>query len=347
MQQNLPIFHRVLLFGLFFTLLYLSFDVLKYFIIPVVWAIIIAYMTWPIYQWIYRHCQQKKALSASLMLLLITLVIGIPLVLGIVLLQHEGRQLFLELQTKLLSGRIPSPDFLTHLPVVGEEISRIITQINQNPRLVTQNISLWLQSHLNYGRLVLTEISSQFVKLFLALFSLFFFYKDGENLLKQCRYALEKLIGDRTDHYIETVSDTTRAVVYGFGLTALAQALLAGVSYFVADVPNPVVLTLITFILALVPFGTPVAYSGVALWLISQGQILPAVGVFAWGVCVVSTSDNFIRPLVISSSTQIPFLFIMFGVLGGIASFGLIGLFIGPIVLAILLATWREWLETK
>jgi len=153
------------------------------------------------------------------------------------------------------------------------------------------------------------------------------------------------VIGPRIHHYLATISDTTRAVVYGIGLTAIAQALLAGVSYFVADVPNPMLLTIITFMLALIPFGPPISYTAVSLWLFSQGQTIEAIGVMAWGVRVVSTADNVIRPLVISGATQIPFLLIMFGVLGGIASFGLVGLFIGPVILAVLLAIWREWLH--
>ena len=156
---------------------------------------------------------------------------------------------------------------------------------------------------------------------------------------------MEKVIGPRIHHYMDTISETTRAVVYGVGLTAIAQAILAGLSYVVAGVPNPMVLTIATFLLALIPFGTPVAYGSVALWLFSQGQTVEAIGVFAWGVCIVSTSDNVIRPLVISGATQIPFLLIMFGVLGGVASFGLVGLFIGPVILAVILAIWREWLH--
>ncbi|MFZ0330962.1 MAG: AI-2E family transporter, partial [Acinetobacter bohemicus] len=175
--------------------------------------------------------------------------------------------------------------------------------------------------------------------------SLFFFYRDGQTILNQVSKALEMIIGPRVHHYLDTISETTRAVVYGVGLTAVAQAGLAGLSYFVAGVPNPMVLTIVTFILALIPFGTPLAYGAVSLWLFSQGQTIEAIGVMTWGVCIVSTSDNVIRPLVISGATQIPFLLIMFGVLGGIASFGLVGLFIGPVILAVLLAIWREWLH--
>lgn len=349
MQKSAPILlHRILLFGLFFILLYLSFSVLKYFIVPVVWAVIIAYMTWPIYRWVLKRCgEQRPTLSATIMLLLIILVIGIPLIFAIFLLQHEGWQLVLQLQRQVFSGHFTLPNFMTDLPVIGKDIQRILNELNHNPHAFTQSIMLWLQNHLNYGRFVLGEISRNFVKLFFALFSLFFFYRDGINLLNQVKHALEKVIGPRIHHYLDTISETTRAVVYGIGLTAIAQSILAGLSYFVAGVPNPMLLTIVTFVLALIPFGTPVSYTAVSLWLLSQGQIVEAIGVFVWGVAIVSTSDNVIRPLVISGATQVPFLLIMFGVLGGIASFGLIGLFIGPVVLAILLAIWREWIHEQ
>ncbi len=235
--------------------------------------------------------------------------------------------------------------FIRNLPIIGKEVTRTLKEINHDPNSIVQSISLWIQGHLNYGKVVINEVSKNLIKLGFALLSLFFFYRDGHTILHQVSKALEMVIGPRIHHYLDTISETTRAVVYGVGLTAIAQALLAGVSYFVAGVPNPMVLTIVTFLFALIPFGPPLAYGSVSLWLFSQGHTMEAIGVMAWGVCVVSTADNVIRPLVISGATQIPFLLIMFGVLGGIASFGLIGLFIGPVILAVLLAIWREWLH--
>lgn len=344
-QQYAPTLQKVLLFGLFFVLLFLSFNVLKYFIVPVLWAAIIAYMTWPWYQWIYRKCGSHATLSATLMISLIILLIGIPLTFGIFMLQHEGRSLYYELQKQVFSGHLNVPDFIRQLPFIGKEITRTLHDINTDPNSIVQTVSIWIQSHLNYGRFVLNEIGKNIIKLCFAVMSLFFFYRDGQTILNQVSKALEMVIGPRIHHYLDTISETTRAVVYGVGLTAVAQAVLAGLSYLVAGVPNPMVLTIVTFLLALIPFGTPLAYGSVALWLFSQGQTMEAIGVMAWGVCIVSTSDNVIRPLVISGATQIPFLLIMFGVLGGIASFGLVGLFIGPVILAVLLAIWREWLH--
>ena len=344
-QQYAPTLQKVLLFGLFFVLLFLSFNVLKYFIVPVLWAAIIAYMTWPWYQWIYRKCGSHATLSATLMISLIILLIGIPLTFGIFMLQHEGRSLYYELQKQVFSGHLNVPDFIRQLPFIGKEITRTLHDINTDPNSIVQTVSIWIQSHLNYGRFVLNEIGKNIIKLCFAVMSLFFFYRDGQTILNQVSKALEMVIGPRIHHYLDTISETTRAVVYGVGLTAVAQAVLAGLSYLVAGVPNPMVLTIVTFLLALIPFGTPLAYGSIALWLFSQGQTVEAIGVMAWGVCIVSTSDNVIRPLVISGATQIPFLLIMFGVLGGIASFGLVGLFIGPVILAVLLAIWREWLH--
>lgn len=346
MQDSYPTLQRALFFGLFFILVYLGYDVLKYFIVPVLWACIIAYVTWPIYKRVQRLCgENRRNLSATFMTGLLILVVGLPITFAIFILQHEGRNLFFNLQQQLASGQLSVPDLIHQLPIVGKEVHRIVVDINNNPSIFFSNVSIWIQGHLNYGRFVLSEITRNLVKLGFALLSLFFFYRDGHTIVEQVSKAMEKVIGPRVQHYIDTISETTRAVVYGVGLTAVAQAALAGVSYYVADVPNPMVLTLVTFLMALIPFGPPLAYGSVSLWLFSQGQTVEAIGIFAWGVCVVSTADNVIRPLVISGATQIPFLLIMFGVLGGLASFGLVGLFIGPVILAILLAIWREWLN--
>lgn len=344
-QHYAPTLQKVLLFGLFFVLMYLSFHVLKYFIVPVVWAAIIAYVTWPLYQSVLRMCGQRPTLSATVMILSVVLVLGLPIIFAIFMLQHEGRNLYYELQKQVFSGHLNVPDFVRQLPFIGKEISRTLREINQNPNSIVQSVSVWVQGHLNYGKAVLNEVSRNMIKLCFAMMSLFFFYRDGHTILNQVSKALEMVIGPRIHHYLETISETTRAVVYGVGLTAIAQSFLAGISYFVAGVPNPMVLTIITFLLALVPFGPPVAYTSVSLWLFSQGQTVEAIGVMVWGVCIVSTADNVIRPLVISGATQIPFLLIMFGVLGGLASFGMVGLFIGPVILAVLLAIWREWLH--
>ncbi len=264
-QQYAPTLQKILLFGLFFVLIFLGFHILKYFIVPVVWAAIIAYMSWPLYQSVLRLCGHRPTLSAALMMLLVTLVVGIPLTFAIFILQHEGRNLYYELQKQVFSGHLDVPDLIRNLPIIGKEVTRTLKEINHDPNSIVQSISLWIQGHLNYGKVVINEVSKNLIKLGFALLSLFFFYRDGHTILHQVSKALEMVIGPRIHHYLDTISETTRAVVYGVGLTAIAQALLAGVSYFVADVPNPMVLTIVTFLFALIPFGPPLAYGSVSL----------------------------------------------------------------------------------
>ena len=134
-------------------------------------------------------------------------------------------------------------------------------------------------------------------------------------------------------------------MVIGIVLTALAQGMLAGLGYAVAGMDSPVFLAAITTLIAMVPFGTPFAWGSVAVWLFAQGDIVAALGLAAWGTFVISWVDNIIRPMVISGKTHIPFLLVMFGVLGGLNAFGMVGLFLGPVILAVLVAVWREWLE--
>jgi predicted PurR-regulated permease PerM len=202
-QQYAPTLQRALLFGLLIILLFLGFNILKYFIVPVVWAAIIAYMTWPIYLWVQRLCGvHRPNLNASLMILLIILVIGVPLTFGIFMLQHEGRNLFFELQKQIFSGHLDVPDFIRELPIIGKEVSRILNDINNDPNSITQNVAAWIQGHMGYGRFVLSEISRNLVKLGFALLSLYFFYRDGPIILSQVSKAMEMVIGPRVHHYL-------------------------------------------------------------------------------------------------------------------------------------------------
>ncbi len=127
--------------------------------------------------------------------------------------------------------------------------------------------------------------------------------------------------------------------------TALLQGAVAGLGYWWAGLHAPVLLGAITALVAMIPFGTPFVWGSIGTWLLIRGEVTAGIGLLLWGTLVVSWVDNLIRPLVISSATRIPFLLVMFGVLGGLAAFGLIGLFLGPVILAVLVAVWREWLE--
>lgn len=100
----------------------------------------------------------------------------------------------------------------------------------------------------------------------------------------------------------------------------------------------------VTALVALIPFGTPLVWGAAAMWLLFSGQTTAGIGLLLWGVLVVSWVDNIVRPIMLSRGSDIPFILALFGVLGGLAAFGLVGLFLGPVILAVALAVWREWL---
>lgn len=339
------VIQRLLAITLLVMLFILCFQVVQFFIVPALWAAILAYVTFPIYNFFHQKVELSPDFSAGIMTVSISLIIGVPLVIGVFILQQEALSLYSNLIYRVKVGYLDVPDSIKDLPVIGQQIKDVLWRINKNPESTLEAFRAWIQSHLYYGKVALDVVLSSLAKLGMALMTLFFFYRDGTSLVRQIRQALRNIIGNRIDGYIDSVGTTTRAVVYGIGLTALAQALLAGIGYYFAGAPSPILLTIVTFIIALIPFGTPFAWGAVAIWLLSQGQTPEGIGLALWGVLVISWVDNLIRPIVISGATKIPFIIIFIGVLGGLTAFGFVGLFIGPVVLAIGLAVWREWIS--
>lgn len=326
-------------------LIYLTYSILSPFLIPVAWAAILAFVTWPMRTRLLRLVGGRINLTAAIMTMFLAATLIGPLAWLLVILQSELRTLYSLAAEFLARDTLPIPAFLQlHFPAIANELTRLWNVAHDDPVAMRSN----LQSVLNLGfaqfGLVAGEIGRNLAKFMFTLFALFFFFRDGPAVLRQLRQALAHMTQRQGERYLLAAGNMTRAVVFGIVLTALGQGALAGIGYAVAGAPNPVFLTLITFVIALVPFGTPFAWGAVALWLFANGQTLEAAGLAMWGMFVVSWVDNIIRPLVISNATHISFLLVMFGVLGGLASFGMIGLFIGPVILAVVIAIWQEWL---
>lgn len=339
------IIQRLLAITLLVVLIILCFYIVRFFIAPALWGAILAYTTFPIYTFFYKKVKFSPNFSALIMTVAISLMIGLPIIIGAFFLQHEALNLYGTLVHRIQSGFVDLPESIKSLPIIGQPIKDALWQINKDPEGSMEAFRAWINSHLYYGKIAIDALLKGVAKLSMAMMTLFFFYRDGEVLVRQIKKALRNIIGNRIDGYIHSVGATTQAVVYGIGLTALAQALLAGIGYVFTNAPSPLLLTLITFVLALIPFGTPVAWGSVAIWLLANGHTAEGVGLGLWGLLVISWVDNLIRPIVISGATKIPFIIIFIGVLGGLTAFGFIGLFIGPVVLAIALAVWREWIS--
>lgn len=318
--------------------------VLHLFLIPVVWACILAYATWPLHvrlkRWI-RHDRWR----ALVMTLILLLAFVLPLLSLLLLVRDEAAHLHAALNTWLGSGPHQLPEILARIPWLGDVLQTWLDRIGHDPQALGEQLRAWTGQRATEVINVLGGVGRNAAKLGFALLTVFFLYLHGANVLGQFRRVAQHFLGARVDAYLDAIANTTRAVVYGIVVTAIAQGLLAGLGYWVAGVKAAGLLGALTVLLAFIPFGAPLVWAPVGLWLVMNGQVTAGVGVLLWGALVVSWIDNLIRPLVISGATRTPFLLVLFGVLGGLAAFGLVGLFLGPMILAILMAVWREWLN--
>jgi predicted PurR-regulated permease PerM len=279
------------------------------------------------------------------MTMLLTAAFVLPALWMAILLRGEIGSAIVAVTALIPQGPPALPEFISTLPWLGEYLQGVIDDVVRDPESFREQMTGWLSQGADHVVGLVGDLGRNAAKLGFALMTAFFIFRDGETLLRQVHLVLYRFLGARIDNYLAAVGNMTKAVVWGLVATALAQGLMAGLGYWWAGMQAPVLLGALTALIALIPFGTPFAWGTIAAWLLISGDTVAGLGLIAWGVLVVSWVDNLVRPLVISNATRIPFLLVMFGVLGGLAAFGLVGLFLGPVVLAVLMAVWREWME--
>jgi len=336
---------RVILAVFLGGLLLLSYQVLHHFFVPVAWAGILAFVTWPLYRRLKRLAPELPSLTAAAMTVGLAAAFVAPALWLIAVLRTEVVAAYDMVREALSVSTIELPPFVLQIPWLGEQLQALIDRVaNDRAALRTELLQL-LDPWLGKIGVVAGGVGQFVANMAFALLTVFFFYRDGDRLVDQAQSILRRFLGYRAYGYVDAVADTTKAVVYGIVLTALVQGALAGLGYWVAGLKSPALLGALTALIALIPFGTPFVWGSAGVWLLLTGQTFAGVGLLLWGALVVSSVDNLIRPLVISSATSIPFLLVMFGVLGGLVAFGPVGLFLGPVVLAVLLGVWQEWLD--
>ena len=339
-----PWFRRVLVAGLILGIVLLTFSVLQPFIVPLIWGAILAYVSWPLQLRLIRAFRGRVGIASLATTLLVTLAIVVPLTWLLLMLRVEAISAYSEVQS-FLASRPTLPPALRDLPWIGQTAQDLLQQMSADPAALRQQFVLLMEeSSVEVTRLI-GGVGRNVAKLFFAVFSMFFLLRDGPRLLREARAILEGILGPSINDYLDAVGSTTQAVVYALILGALAQGCVAGIGYWIFGIQAPVLMGAVTVLVALVPFGAPMVWGSLTIWLLVTGQIWPGVGLLLWGLILVSWVDNIVRPLVISNATRMPFLLVVFGVLGGVLAFGLVGLFIGPVLLAVSLAIWREWLE--
>ena len=305
---------------------------------------ILAYVSWPLQQRLVRALRGRNGLASLLTTLLVTLAIVVPLIWLILMVRVEAVAAYGKVQT-FLASKPTLPQALRDLPWIGAWAQDMLQQLSADPTAISEQVLLTMeQSSVEVSKLI-GGVGRNVAKLFFAVLSMFFLLRDGPRLMREARAILEGILGPRVHDYLDAVGATTQAVVYALILGAIAQGAVAGIGYWIFGVEAPALMGALTVLIALIPFGAPFVWGSLSLWMLVTGNVWSGVGLLLWGVLLVSWMDNIVRPLVISNATRMPFLLVVFGVLGGVLAFGLVGLFIGPVLLAVSLAIWREWLE--
>jgi predicted PurR-regulated permease PerM len=187
------------------------------------------------------------------------------------------------------------------------------------------------------------EIVRRLVIFLFTLLTLFFLFRDGSSLAEQMRTLSDRVIGVRGERIGGHMIAAVRGTVVGLVLVGLAEGVVLGVAYVAVGLPYPASIAALTGILAVIPFGAPLVYLIAALYFLSIGQTLSAIVIFAAGSVVVFIADHVVRPVLIGGAARLPFIWVLLGLLGGLETMGFIGLFLGPAIMAALIALWREW----
>ena len=323
----------------------LGYWVISPFLAPIAWAAILAFVTWPAYRRLRQPAEPRRSAAALIMTALLIILLVVPVLWMLVRLQAELADAYQVLSTKFSDRPLLLPEMIARIPVIGPALNETLAAYWNNPSLGKQLLKDWLEPWMREFAGVVGKVGRGVAQLVIASISLFFFYRNGSQALEQIRQGLRKVVGEPADGYFRAVGDTTRAVVSGLIVGALAQGLVAGIGYAVLGLGTPVLLGAVTALTALIPFiGTILVWGPIVAWLFLSDQIGTGLGMLAWGVLVISTTDNILRPVLISTAADIPLLIVIFGVVGGLMAFGMIGLFLGPLILTVLLTIWREWL---
>jgi predicted PurR-regulated permease PerM len=312
---------------------------------PICWALLMAFVLQPLNLWARRKFHDRRGLAALAITVGALLGIAFPAAWLILAFVEQAAQLEKRVVEVKAGGG------LRHHPAIQGISDWLAAHLSISVEgifdYLTKNVSKILSFILVQGEAILLGILGAGAGMALMFFILFFALRGGDEAAQRC-IELLPLREDHKKSLVAQMSAVTRATVLGAIVTALAQGFLVGVSFFVTRLPSPVVFGVIASLASLIPLGgTALVWGPGAIALAAQGRWSAAVFMVVWGVLVVSTADNLIRPRFISGRAQVPTLGVFLGVLGGISLFGLLGAFLGPIIIALALALVRFAQEEK
>jgi predicted PurR-regulated permease PerM len=318
---------------------------LRNYLAALVWAGVLAIAVWPLFERARRRWPPGR--HNIRLPLLFTLAIGllflVPLVLIALRAATELHQVFDWLQQARNQG-LPVPDWVQHLPVGAGPASQWWQDHLSSPDAARQTLKQAGRAQLlDYSRHFGEQLVHRAILFGFTLLTLFFLFRDGRTLVEQLRTASHKVLGPHGERIGQQIIASIHGTVDGLVLVGLGEGLLLGIAYVIVGVPQAVLLGAVTALAATIPFGAVAAYLLAAVVLLAAGSSGAAIFIAVLGSVVVFVADHFVRPALIGGSTHLPFLFVLLGILGGLETLGLLGLFLGPALMAVLVLLWREW----
>jgi len=304
---------------------------------------VLSVSSWPLYRRVSGWIGNRHALAAAIMALAMILIVVLPFVVVGASLADNVKDFTTKIQGWTTSNPPSPPGWLTKVPVVGRKVTehwQSLIDDKEKLQAEAQRLLEPLSAQLLLGALAL---GAGLMHLTLSIFIAFFLFRDGEWLGERVTVAVDRVAGEHGKHLLSVATSTIRGVVYGILGTALVQGLLTGAGLLIAGVPNVALLTLLAFFSSVVPVvGPALVWLPAALWLFSKGATTWGIFLIIWGAAV-NQIDNFLKPYLISKGSDMPFILIFFGVLGGAIAFGFIGVFLGPTLLAVGYRLLSEW----
>jgi len=318
-------------------LLVLAIWMLASFLPALAWATVLAIATWPLFVAARRRVGRNWAAVA--VTLLIAIAVLAPLIIAVIEVSREVYGIAQWVIASRAAG-FETPQWIADLPLIGATLADWLNSHLQAERNVFEGADI--RSFTEWGQLIGGQALRRITTLLFALMIVFFMFREGDALLRQIGVVGHRLLGEPAQRLGNVAAQAVRGTVDGLLLVGLAEAVLLGIAYAICGVPHPALFGALTGVLSAIPFASPLVFIGAALWLMTQSAAAAAISLLAFGSLVAFVADHFVRPAVIGGSTRLPFVWVLLGILGGVESFGLLGLFVGPALLAVLITLWRE-----
>ncbi len=323
------------------------FLVLRPFLGAILFAGVLCFSTWPLFVQLRDRLHARPWVAALILVLAMIVALALPVALaGQSLVVHSADMV--ETVRKFLDQRsvLTLPAFVRDLPLVGGWLDRYWQVLMQSQAELVALAKRFADPAKALLVAMGAAIGQGLVQILIAIFVAFFFYRDGERVRRLLLEGMARLAGPEHGGALAVIAqNAVKGVVYGLLGTAFAQAAVATVGFLIARVPGAILLGALTFLLSLVPMGPVFAWGGAAVWLYANGQTGWAIFMVIYGTAVISSVDNFVKPILMSRAGNLSMVLVVLGVFGGAIAFGFIGLFVGPALLAVGWSLTKAWLD--